>query len=96
MPAREHNSNNHEVNNKGSLVDVSAGKPTSVGKPSQLRDALDQYEKIVVDRARPGVLASRRACLDAHEWARIGPESPLLTKRQMNVVYDELADKIVG
>lgn len=62
----------------------------------RLRIALSQYENTVIDRARPGVLASRRACLDAHEWARIGPESPLLTKRQMNIIYDELADRIVG
>ncbi|KID67684.1 FAD binding domain-containing protein, partial [Metarhizium hybridum] len=61
-----------------------------------LRHALDQYEDVVINRARPGVLASRRACLDAHEWARIGPESPLLTKRQMDIVYDEVADRIVG
>ncbi|OAA50605.1 Aromatic-ring hydroxylase-like protein [Metarhizium rileyi] len=62
---------------------------------NRLRRALDQYEEIVVNRARPGVLASRRACMDAHEWARIGPESPLLTKRQMNIVYDEAADRIM-
>ncbi|KAK9440956.1 FAD binding domain-containing protein [Metarhizium brunneum] len=61
-----------------------------------LRHALDQYEDVVINRARPGVLASRRACLDAHEWARIGPESPLLTKRQMDIVYDEVADRVVG
>lgn len=96
VPAGEGSSDNHHLSNMGSLVDVNAGKSTTVDKLSQLRRAIDQYENVVVDRARPGVLASRRACLDAHEWTRIGPESPLLMKRQMTVVYDEVADRIVG
>ncbi|KAK2592255.1 hypothetical protein QQS21_010042 [Conoideocrella luteorostrata] len=62
----------------------------------QLRTALDAYENVVVNRARPGVLASRRACLDAHDWTRIGPQSPLLSRRQKDIVYDEVADMVVG
>lgn len=56
----------------------------------ELRAALDAYEKAVVDRTRPGVLASRRACLDAHEWMRIDDKSPLLTRRVRNldVLYE--------
>ncbi|GJN82189.1 hypothetical protein PLIIFM63780_005726 [Purpureocillium lilacinum] len=60
-----------------------------------LRQALDRYEAAAVDRARPGVLASRRACLDAHDWTRCRPESPLLCKRQMNISYDEENDRIL-
>ncbi|PKS05921.1 hypothetical protein jhhlp_007754 [Lomentospora prolificans] len=55
----------------------------------QLRGALDRYEDAVVDRTRPGVLASRRACLDAHEWKRIGETSPLLTRRAMKLDFEE-------
>lgn len=52
-----------------------------------LRVALDEYEDAVIKRARPGTLASRRACLDAHEWHRINGDSPLLTKREMMSQY---------
>ncbi|KAF6798720.1 FAD binding domain protein [Colletotrichum sojae] len=55
----------------------------------QLRAAMDAYEGAVVARARPGVLASRRACLDAHDWPKIGPASPLLSKREMFLQFEE-------
>ncbi|KAK4039470.1 hypothetical protein C8A01DRAFT_16553 [Parachaetomium inaequale] len=54
-----------------------------------LRAALDRYEDRVVGRARPAVLASRQACLDAHCWARITDKSPLLSRRAMNLAFDE-------
>ncbi|KJZ73186.1 hypothetical protein HIM_07383 [Hirsutella minnesotensis 3608] len=60
-----------------------------------LRSALDGYEDAVVARARPGVLASRRACLDAHDWSRIGPLSPLLSRRAMKLRWDEVRDKLM-
>lgn len=56
---------------------------------SPLRESLDEYENAVVKRSRPGVLASRRACLDAHEWKRIGSDSPLLTRRTPHVEFEE-------
>ncbi|KAI9158881.1 LOW QUALITY PROTEIN: putative FAD-dependent monooxygenase [Paramyrothecium foliicola] len=56
---------------------------------SGLRAALDNYEATVVKRARPGVLASRRACLDAHDWSRINKTSPLLTRRAMIIDFEE-------
>lgn len=54
-----------------------------------LRGALDEYEDAVIKRARPGTLASRRACLDAHKWRRINSDSPLLSKREMMSQYVE-------
>lgn len=54
-----------------------------------VRAALDRYEDRVVDRTRPAVLASRQACLDAHNWESISGESPLLSKRAMYVEFDE-------
>lgn len=54
-----------------------------------VRAALDRYEDRVVARTRPAVLASRQACLDAHDWQRINPQSPLLSRRAMNLVFDE-------
>ncbi|PVI05802.1 FAD/NAD(P)-binding domain-containing protein [Periconia macrospinosa] len=57
-----------------------------------LRGLFHRYNAAVVERARPGVLASRRACIDAHDWVRVGsPEvpSPLLTPRIMRLRFDE-------
>ncbi|KAK1655034.1 FAD binding domain-containing protein [Colletotrichum phormii] len=56
---------------------------------ANLRAVLDIYEDTVVSRARPGVLASRRACMDAHDWPKISPTSPLLSKREMKLQFDE-------
>ncbi|KAK3994257.1 FAD/NAD(P)-binding domain-containing protein [Cladorrhinum sp. PSN332] len=54
-----------------------------------LRDALDRYEDKVVERTRAGVLASRQACYDAHQWGRINRESPLLSRRAPRLDFDE-------
>ena len=54
-----------------------------------LRDALDTYEEVVVKRTRPAVLASRKACLDAHVFENINSKSPLVSKRQMYVDFVE-------
>ncbi|GKT46112.1 putative FAD-dependent monooxygenase [Colletotrichum spaethianum] len=56
---------------------------------TELRAGMDVYEDHVVARARPGVLASRRACMDAHDWPKISPTSPLLSKREMMLQFDE-------
>lgn len=53
---------------------------------------MDNYEEVVVDRTRPGVFASRQACLDAHDWARLEKgNSPLLSRRAMTLVFPEEA-----
>lgn len=82
---------NHAVLDVADLVDTVV-RPHLVGRhsrPADLRAALDRYEAAVVRRARPAVLASRRACLDAHEWARITDESPLLSRRTPQLEFDE-------
>jgi len=63
--------------------------PQYQGSYSEIRAALDEYEQKVISRARPTVLASRRACLDAHEWKRIRATSPLLSKRTMHLKFDD-------
>lgn len=50
-------------------------------KSEGLAAALRAYEKEMIERTAPAVLTSRRACLDAHDYARIGEESPLVSKR---------------
>ncbi|KAK4455425.1 putative FAD-dependent monooxygenase [Podospora aff. communis PSN243] len=56
-----------------------------------LQAALHTYQNAVATRARPGVLASRQACLDAHDWSRISRDSPLLSRRAMKLDFDDSA-----
>ena len=48
-----------------------------------LQDAIDAYEKEMIQRAGPAVLTSRQACLDAHEYEKITDQSPLISRRVM-------------
>ncbi len=64
---------------------------TTKNYTSALRAALDRYEDTVISRSRPAVLASRQACMDAHEWGRINEKSPLLTRRVMKLEFDGTA-----
>lgn len=57
---------------------------------AELRDALSQYETTAVLRARPGILASRQASLDAHDFESVTANSPLLTPRKRNLQYAEV------
>ncbi|TGJ84037.1 hypothetical protein E0Z10_g4727 [Xylaria hypoxylon] len=43
--------------------------------------ALDDYQNEMYLRTRPAVLLSRQACLDAHDLANLGPDSPLVSRR---------------
>ncbi|KAF5976982.1 zeaxanthin epoxidase chloroplastic [Fusarium coicis] len=61
----------------------------TLNSDGDLRFALDEYERAVISRTRPAVLASRRACLDAHNWKRISKTSPLLTKRMPYIEFEE-------
>ncbi|KAK4176784.1 hypothetical protein QBC36DRAFT_4192 [Triangularia setosa] len=84
---------NHAIIDVKEYVDTVL--PHLDGSPTELRAALDAYEDKAVARTRPAVLASRQACLDAHEWEKIGPASPLLSKRAMNVGFDEGTMKLI-
>jgi hypothetical protein len=53
---------------------------------SQRKKLLDDYEQDLIARTYVTVLASRRACLDAHDQrARLTDKSPLVAMRTMNV-----------
>jgi len=45
--------------------------------------AREAFESEMIERKEIAVLASRRACLDAHEYARINENSPLVKRRMM-------------
>lgn len=66
---------------------------TTTREPGYISNALEKYGRHVIQRARPAVLASRRACMDAHDFRRIGPDSPLLSRRMMNLKF---ADESLG
>lgn len=44
-------------------------------------EALAMYEMEMIERTASAVLTSRRACLDAHDYARIREQSPLVSRR---------------
>ncbi len=52
------------------------------GKSSQAA-ALDEFDRQVGVRTRDGVLLSRQACLDAHDFHALRNDSPLVSKRAL-------------
>ena len=46
-----------------------------------LRLATKRYETEMIERTEIAVLASRQACLDAHDWSRLDENSPLVKRR---------------
>ncbi|KAK1761502.1 hypothetical protein QBC47DRAFT_335950 [Echria macrotheca] len=70
-------------------VDVST--QSGDGDTQSLHTAIEKYAETVTARARPAVLASRQACLDAHDWPSISGESPLLSRRAMQLDFDDSA-----
>ena len=48
-----------------------------------MRYAVGAYEFEMVGRTAPAVRASRRACLDAHDYKSIDDQSPLVSRRVM-------------
>lgn len=62
---------------------------TRMDNHDSFEDARAAYESEMVERAEIAVLASRRACLDAHEYARVDERSPLVKRRMMRSDLDE-------
>ncbi|GIZ45161.1 hypothetical protein CKM354_000834200 [Cercospora kikuchii] len=55
------------------------------------RAAVGRYEDEVVSRTETAVLASRQACLDAHDFSRLDDSSPLIRRRVMRTDLEKLA-----
>ena len=66
----------------------SSSSSNSKHEPSSLEQLVSAYEVEMVARTRPAVLASRRACLDAHDYKRITEKSPLVSRRAI-VIEEE-------
>lgn len=56
---------------------------------STLQTSIEEYQRSVALRTLPTVLASRQACLEAHDWAALTSKSQLLSARQMVVDFDQ-------
>ncbi|GKU04575.1 zeaxanthin chloroplastic [Fusarium langsethiae] len=80
---------NHVILDVQDFVDQVVPVLRDGGDFKTLRKAMDDYENAVVTRTRSAVLASRQACLHAHDWEKISSESPLLTRRVPFVEFDE-------
>lgn len=55
-----------------------------------LGEAIAQYEDEAVKRGELAVLASRRACLDAHDWKRLNDSSPIIN---VDMTRDQVEDE---
>ena len=49
----------------------------------EVKSAVGRYEAEMIERTELAVLASRQACLDAHDWSRLNDKSPLVRRRLM-------------
>ncbi|KAI9788513.1 MAG: hypothetical protein M1816_006853 [Peltula sp. TS41687] len=66
----------------------------SAALTASLADVVSAYEAEMIQRTRPGVMASRRACLDAVDYKRIDEKSPLVSRRA--VVPDDVEASVGG
>ncbi|OJJ08363.1 hypothetical protein ASPVEDRAFT_89588 [Aspergillus versicolor CBS 583.65] len=60
---------------------VEAIEKVYAGKNS--KDAIDEYEAEMRERAQAAVLLSRQACLDAHDWESLNENSAILKRRAL-------------
>lgn len=58
-----------------------------------LEEALETYQEELRRRCRPAVLASRQACLDAHQWESMSDEGSPLLSRGLFKMSEEEAEK---
>ena len=73
------------------IIDVLELKQMVLSKlPSttSLRLNIQKYQQSMAARTLPTVLASRQACLEAHDWANLTSKSHLLSARQMVIDFD--------
>ena len=69
------------------IVDVSTLlqhiQPLVGGDDEKWKNAIEAYEAEMIERTELAVLASRQACLDAHDFSRLDEGSPLVRRRLM-------------
>jgi 2-polyprenyl-6-methoxyphenol hydroxylase-like FAD-dependent oxidoreductase len=78
------------------IVDI--GNPVEAIKPlvktgaddETWMEAIKGYEEEMVERSTQGVLVSRQACLDAHDFERLNDDSPLVRRRLMRADLEKI------
>ena len=60
-----------------------------VSDDEQFKIAVEQYELEMIERTEVAVMASRQACLDAHDYKRLDEKSPLVRRRLMRADLEE-------
>lgn len=61
------------------LLPILQGEKVTI--TADLEDAIRRYRSEMTKRTAPAVLNSRQACLDAHTYAKINDDSPLIKRR---------------
>ncbi|PGH27140.1 hypothetical protein AJ80_01096 [Polytolypa hystricis UAMH7299] len=85
---------NHGLYDVGSFMQsfIPALKPVqNGGAVKTLQEACDEYEQEMITRTRPAVIRSRQASLDAHDYASLSEESPLISKRAPYFACDQVS-----
>ncbi|KAM5465017.1 hypothetical protein MauCBS54593_006650 [Microsporum audouinii] len=74
---------NHGILDVFNLVDglLPVIKPSPHSPEKTQQEVINEYEEEMITRARPAVLRSRKACLDAHDFPSITADSPLVARR---------------
>ena len=67
----------------GHLMPIFALRESFAEKQGHLHEAINAYESEMIRRAGPAVLNSRQACVDAHNYACINDQSPLISRRSI-------------
>ncbi|KAF2165437.1 hypothetical protein M409DRAFT_67261 [Zasmidium cellare ATCC 36951] len=85
---------NQSIVDIANLLDLIKPIYQAAARPDDLdesfRAVTRKYEQEVVARTELAVLASRQACLDAHDFKRINEQSPLLRRRVIKEEFAEL------
>lgn len=86
---------NHAIADVSALID----KIRPMYKDGQNNDGntyrqfAQAYEDEMIERTELAVLASRQACLDAHDFKRLNDKSPLVRRRLMRSDLEELQER---
>lgn len=72
---------NHGITDAARLSEELVGAFSGDFDQERLKVAVDKYEQEMIKRTYSAVLLSRQACLDAHDIEKLGPDSPLVSKR---------------
>ena len=81
---------NHSIVDVGRLIDLLEPFIKVNVSDEQWQDATQQYEEEMIERTAVAVLASRQACMDAHDYKRLHDKSPLVRRRLMRADLEEV------